>query len=223
MKPHPGRIVNFQNGKSQKWEPHTANPEGWFRGEYLHSGYALFTLVNAIDKPLRNAFIKAYNDSGCDAETRVPLIQPMSIRKVGFKLVGRAPSSAGTRIIRLTLLDGSGASAHEIARGEVTIKIVPPNATHDVTFISSIDGSVQYYAIVPPRGPDNGKRGALSFSLHGAAHRQEDARHRSEPHLPDRTFDGRTRDVDNRRAISRPVPRDRSECRVDKLVDMRVP
>lgn len=268
-----GKTVTFQNGKTKKWIRRTADSEGWFRGEYLHIGYGLFTVhssrdrvalleqmgndyafingvprqgnkyatqdtwpswspsynfsivpirlkkgdnqllfvckrsvlkvkiqdigpevlfnvrrpivpnflvgepvdyyaavtvINATDKPLVDAYIRAYNDSGCYAETQVPLIQPMSIRKVGFKLVGRAPSSAGETTMKLALLNGSGESAKEIAHSQIRIKIVPPTATHDVTFISSIDGSVQYYAIVPPRGRTNCEKKALFFSLHGA-------------------------------------------------------
>lgn len=273
IKATPGEIVTFQNGKREAWTVYSTDSAGWFNGEYLHSGYGLFTinspdnriallegngndlvyvngvprqgnkysytdvwpkwsphfdysiipirlhkgknqllfacyrsilkvrlkyirpevlfntkhltlpdllagvpsnyfggvtLINATDKPLRNAYIKAYNDNGYSAETRVPLIQPMSIRKVAFKLAGPAPSSTGEMAIKLALYDGAPSSSREIASSEISVKVVPPNATHDVTFISSIDGSVQYYAIVPPRGPDNGKKKALFFSLHGA-------------------------------------------------------
>lgn len=130
--------------------------------------YAAVTVINATGKPLRGAFIKAYNDRGYSAVTEVPLIQPMSIRKVGFKLVGPAPSSTGKIPIRLALYNGAASSAKVIARSEIFVKTVSPKAAHNVTFISSLDGSVQYYAIVPPRGPANGKKKALFFSLHGA-------------------------------------------------------
>ena len=130
--------------------------------------YAAVTLINATDKPLTGAYIKAYNDDGYSAETEVPVIQPMSVRKIGFKIVGPAPSSIGTATIKLALFNGNGVGAKELAHSEISIKTVPPTAEHDVTFLSSIDGSVQYYAIVPPRGPDNGEPKALFLSLHGA-------------------------------------------------------
>ena len=269
----PGESVTFQNGKTEKWTERAADSVGWFKGEYLHVGYGLFTVhsnkdrvalleqmgddfsfvngvpmqgnkyatqdtwpswspaynfsilpirlrkgdnqllfvckrsvlkvkldyipsevlfnvnrptlpsllvgqpvdyyaavtvINATDKPLRGAFIKAYNDRGYSAVTEVPLIQPMSIRKIGFKLVGPAPTTVGKIPIRLALYDGAGASAKVIAHSEVSVQAVPPDAVHNVTFISSIDGSVQYYSIVPPRGPVDGKKKALFFSLHGA-------------------------------------------------------
>ncbi|HUI29501.1 MAG TPA: prolyl oligopeptidase family serine peptidase, partial [Candidatus Acidoferrales bacterium] len=133
--------------------------------------YAAVTVINATDRPLQSAYLEAYNDSGYSSETEVPIIQPMSIRKVGFKLVGPAPSSAGTMSVNLRILDGITADAQELARTEVSVKIVPPTSTHNVTFISDIDHSVQYYSIVPPRNLDstnNSKLKALFLSLHGA-------------------------------------------------------
>lgn len=135
---------------------------------------AAITVVNATDQPMKDVYIEAYNDSGYSAETKVPLIQSMSIRKVGFKLIGPAPSSVGTTIIKLAVLDGPDASAKEIANTEISVKVVAPDLTHNVTFISDIDSSVQYYALVPPRDFDtkdtagDGKPKALFFSLHGA-------------------------------------------------------
>ncbi len=136
--------------------------------------YAAITIINVTDKQLRDASISAYSDGGYSAVTKVPMIQPMSVRKIGFKIIGPASSSAGTKSIKLKILDGPDASAKEIANAEIVAKIVPPTSTHNITYLSDIDGSVQYYAIVPPRNPDpkdmsdDGKPKALFFSLHGA-------------------------------------------------------
>jgi dienelactone hydrolase len=274
-----GETVTFQSGQTESWTSRTADSAGWFRGEYLRSGYGLFdvpsaqdrvvlleamgnylvyvngvpregntygykdtwnswepafdysmipirlkkgdnqllflcgrgmlkvkfedassnmsfnikdvtvpdllvgekvdcyaavTVINAADRQLKDASISADSDGGYSAVTKVPLIQPMSVRKVGFKLVGPAPSSAGTKSINLKILDGPDATAREIANAEIVAKVVLPGSTHNVTFLSAIDSSVQYYAVVPPRNPDpqdvsdNGKPKALFFSLHGA-------------------------------------------------------
>ncbi len=130
--------------------------------------YAAVVLINATDKPLSNAFIRVSDNSGISTETQVPLIQPMSLRKVGFKMTGPAPTTADTLSLKLTLFTKNGGASKELANAEIPIKVVSPSATHNVTFLSDIDGSVQYYAIVPPRGPDNGKPKALFLSLHGA-------------------------------------------------------
>ncbi len=269
----PGRKVQFQNDSVETWKSYSADSAGWFKGQYLQSGYGLFTirsdrdrtallegmgndlvyvngvpmqgnkyaykdkyppwepafnfsilpvhlrkgdnqllfvcyrgllkveltrippgvlfnvkhltlpnflvgksvdywaavtLINATDRPLKGAFIKAYNDSGFSATNRVPLIQPMSIRKIGFKLVGPAPSSVGITTIDLTLMTGSDPQSKVLAKSQIFVETVEPTSTHNITFISTIDSSVQYYALVPPRGPNNGKPKALFLSLHGA-------------------------------------------------------
>ncbi len=130
--------------------------------------WASVNVINATGKPLENAYIRAYSDSGISAETKLPLIQPMSLRKVGFKLVGHAPSSSGVMHIELSLMTKTKGSTHELTRTEISVKVVPPSATHNITFLSNIDSSVQYYSIVPLNGPDDGKPKALFLSLHGA-------------------------------------------------------
>jgi hypothetical protein len=130
--------------------------------------WAAITVINATSKPLSNAYIKTVGGGGLSSETRVPLIQPFSVRKVGFRLTGPAPSSAGEVAVTLRLMDGNGNTAKEITSANISVKAVEPNKTHNITFISDIDSSVQYYALVPPLGPDNGKPKALFFSLHGA-------------------------------------------------------
>lgn len=130
--------------------------------------WAAVNVINATDKPLSDAYIEAYSDSGISAETKLPLIQPMTLRKVRFKLVGHAPTSSGMTRIKLSLLTKVAGTTNELTRTEISVKVVPPSAAHNVTFLSDIDGSVQYYSVVPPRGPKDGKPKALFLSLHGA-------------------------------------------------------
>ncbi len=129
--------------------------------------YAAVVVINATHKPLIDAVIKASSSAGIGGQTKVPIIQPMSLRKIGFKLVGPPPTAADTMGIQLSLYAG-GRNAKKLASGEIDIETVIPSATHKVTFISDIDSSIQYYAVVPPRGPNNGKPKALFLSLHGA-------------------------------------------------------
>ncbi len=130
--------------------------------------YASVVVINATEKPLEGAYLRAEGPSGVTGEGKVPLIQPMSLRKVAFKLRGPAPTSTDSVTIKLQILSGSNSDAKELASGSFDVETVPPTAVHNVTFVSDIDGSIQYYAVVPPRGPDNGKPKALFLSLHGA-------------------------------------------------------
>ncbi len=129
---------------------------------------ASIVVINATKNPLEDAFIKADDENGISAETKVPVIQPMSLRKVGFKLTGPTPQSSGEIKVKLDLFIRSKAAITGLARTDIHVKVIPPSSVHNVTFISTIDGSVQYYAVLPPRGPDDGKPKALFLSLHGA-------------------------------------------------------
>ncbi len=135
--------------------------------------YAAVAVINSSDKELREASIVATVEGGRAVATKVPLIQPMSIRNVAFRIVGRAPVSIGAKSIYVKILEGTG-SGRELASAAIEVKTVAPTSTHNVTYLSQIDSSVQYYAIVPPRNPDplgttgDGSPKALFFSLHGA-------------------------------------------------------
>ena len=128
--------------------------------------YAAVDVINATDSPLDDAVIKAFSDSGISASTGVPLVQPMSVRKVGFKLSGVVPSRTGLMKVQIDLVKKDQAIALDST--DVHVRIVEPSATHNVTYLSNIDSSVQYYSVVPPKGPDDGRKKALFLSLHGA-------------------------------------------------------
>ncbi len=86
-------------------------------------------------------------------------IPAMSIRKVPFKFkLDTARAGALPLILKLS----SGAQALP-----AIINVVTSTATHKETFLSQIDGSVQYYSVVPAQktSPSN----ALILSLHGAS------------------------------------------------------
>jgi len=100
----------------------------------------------------------------------IPLITSLSSRKVAFKIpqipaefiVGSATSG------RLLIVDDKGKIQGNPEGLNLTFTIKTAGEKHKVTFISSIDGSVQYYAVVPP--VDGFKEGqALFVSLHGAS------------------------------------------------------
>ena len=96
----------------------------------------------------------------------VPSVPIMGMRKIAFRLKARAPGRKGTLPVRLALLGGT---SHRdlLDSATVMIPIVSANEPRRETFISSIDGSVQYYAVTPPL-PGSGERPALFLSLHGA-------------------------------------------------------
>nr|PZN49097.1 MAG: alpha/beta hydrolase [Bacteroidota bacterium] len=117
---------------------------------------------NATNKTLRNLTLTSTLE-GKSAVTRLPDIPPLTIRKVGFKF---DPSNAGTvgkHNCQLQLKQGQKTLYQE----QVTVETMNPSSQHSYTFISEIDGSVQYFAVTPQTGgPKEGS--ALFLSVHGA-------------------------------------------------------
>jgi dienelactone hydrolase len=140
-------------------------------------------VVNAADAPLRGASISARLPGGPPVATPVPTMPPMSVRKVGFLLAGPAPDRPGDQEIvlelhRATRPRGPGALAPADSI-TLPLKCVDAAEPRKITFVSGIDGSVQYYALNPARVPadrgagaassSHGAHRALFLSLHGAA------------------------------------------------------
>ncbi len=96
----------------------------------------------------------------------VPSIPPLSVRKVPFEIKHKAFSKAGSQSLQLTV----GQNKRQV-NDTVTLSIAvkQPTDMYKRTFISRIDGSVQYYAVRPavPLSGDNENLGMV-ISAHGA-------------------------------------------------------
>ena len=101
-------------------------------------------------------------------------IPPFMTRKLAIPLLLGAPDRAGPATVSLRLRARAGAKSVDAPAFELALKTVDPAAHHVRTFVSDIDGSVQYYGVVPqaPRAADAGAapagKPALVVSLHGA-------------------------------------------------------
>lgn len=137
----------------------------------LHAGkrvetFGAVVVVNATDAPQTAMTIVATLPGGRPVATPVPRIEPLSVRKVGFRIMG-PPPAAGAETVRLQLaLKGSGSTF----RTTLDLRVRKSGQTYKHTFISRIDGSVQYFAVNPaqPR-PASTSKPALVLSLHGAS------------------------------------------------------
>ena len=131
-------------------------------------------LINASTEPLARLRIQADSPGSPATVTDVPTILPLSTRKVPFHLKGPAPDKEGTHALTLKLLSPPGAKAQLSDTASLTLAVRRPEQTHKRTFISQIDGSVQYYAHVPAKPSEQGTRDkgqgtSLVMTLHGAA------------------------------------------------------
>ncbi|MCK6572743.1 prolyl oligopeptidase family serine peptidase [Myxococcota bacterium] len=102
-----------------------------------------------------------------DTALSLPALPPGGMTKLAFALQLRAaPGDAGTtRAVRLRV-----ASPDLPFRYEQTIDlpVVDPQATHRESFLSAVDGSAQYFGLVPPSGFDPARTYGVVLTLHGA-------------------------------------------------------
>lgn len=123
-------------------------------------------VINSTAEPLTDLTLRAFRKDAKSLTTDLPALPPLSTRKVLFHLDGSSPTGAETtdlnleltrKFSRRTLLD----------TGKVGLRVRQPNQTRKITFVSGIDGSVQYYGLNPMQ-PGGSGTPALFLSLHGA-------------------------------------------------------
>ena len=119
-------------------------------------------VVNTSEKALTGLQLVS-NLAGRTRTTAVPVIPALSSRKVIFEFDGSAVKAGGTNPCALSLLQ----KGKPLDKASVSIEAVAPGASYSRTFISNIDGSLQYYAVTPSSSTSNGPE-ALFLSVHGA-------------------------------------------------------
>ncbi|WP_456441314.1 carboxylesterase family protein, partial [Caldithrix abyssi] len=122
---------------------------------------AAVVVLNNTANPLKDVTISS--DNPLIPETKVPIIQPFSARKVPFFIKGRAPQEKGNLPVTLYL----NWKGKRVAQAKINLRVVGTEDVQKHTFISHIDGSVQYFAINPAQMHD-GSPLALVLSVHGA-------------------------------------------------------
>ncbi|WP_158859005.1 carboxylesterase family protein [Lunatibacter salilacus] len=119
-------------------------------------------VVNSTTKAITNAKMEL-RLSGSSTLTDLPTIPAMTIRKVGFRINAKDISEKGEYTATLNLQVGNKAADSQ----EITLFGRENTEHYKQTFISEIDGSVQYYGVAPQIG--GGTPGsALFLSVHGA-------------------------------------------------------
>lgn len=99
--------------------------------------------------------------------TAVPPLLPASVRKVGFAVAAPAPAQPGKVPLRVRVLRKG--TPEPLDALDLTLGVVKPEATHKRTFVSDIDGSVQYFSLVPAKPAGDGAKPGLVLTLHGAS------------------------------------------------------
>ena len=134
---------------------------------------AAIVVVNGSKTPLRDYSIRVTQPGGAQPEqSDLPLIQSLTVRKVGFALHAMSACCPGSHSLHLELLD---AQKRVLDTATLLLRVLDVGAPRRETFISTLDGSTQYFAVNPQipeaaeRMRHTGERPALLFSLHGAS------------------------------------------------------
>jgi predicted esterase len=124
---------------------------------------AAVVVVNTTANTLKGLTIQTQLKAGKKVNTAIPNILPMTTRKVMFKIDAGSVKAKDNYPLSVSL----SASGKEIDTATIVMEAVEPTASYKNTFVSQIDGSLQYYGVTPKLGttlPGD----ALFFSVHGA-------------------------------------------------------
>lgn len=117
-----------------------------------------------------NNWVKNYTITsellGNSKESKVIAIPPMSVLKVPFSIASVSKETAlGSVDLNLKLKNNNNQA---VSNQLVKLKVKTKHQHHKKTFISAIDGSVQYYSVAPSTDK-NSETQALFLSVHGAS------------------------------------------------------
>jgi dienelactone hydrolase len=118
-------------------------------------------IINNSDKPLKGLVVSAAY-TGTAKTTDIPVIGRQSMRKVAFVFSSSGINTKGDYVFTLTLKQ----NGKILDEKKVTVAAVDPLQHQSYTFISRIDGSVQYYSVAPPSKELS--KPAFFLSVHGA-------------------------------------------------------
>lgn len=136
--------------------------------------WAAIRVVNATEKHLKNLTVRTTLTTTNGEKTGKPIeyktdgIMPMAVRKIKFQLPATGKELMnGPLQAKLELIhDGEVIDTTTIDLRQVSSAI-----HHERTFVSQIDGSVQYYSVAPALRTEPGDTAAKAFilSVHGAS------------------------------------------------------
>ncbi len=124
--------------------------------------WAAVVIANTTNRVLTHLQIRS-ELQGQVITTSLPGIQALASRKVGFQINATSATQKGDHPVKIVLLE----NGKPLDTQEITLTAPAAGEQYIQTFVSNIDGSVQYYAVAPQSQPD-GKAPALFFSVHGA-------------------------------------------------------
>ncbi len=127
-----------------------------------YSGYIGIPIMNTTEDIIENIRIEVTGDNILRAEKRISRLEPFSLIKVPLSLIGQVANTDSV-LIRIFVMYNS-----IVTCDSCWIKVRNSNEPYVKTFISRIDNSCQYYAVLPPKDYNADSTYALIMSCHGA-------------------------------------------------------
>ncbi len=128
--------------------------------------YGAIPIINATDHTYGDLMIKSWSGNSAAEYYPVDELNPLSIFKAAFRIKLPAQTDSGKIKLNLSVVNKENGEEKVLASTVIDLRVVYLSDNRKETFISGLDGSVQYYAINPPI--DLKGRPALFLSLHGA-------------------------------------------------------
>lgn len=119
-------------------------------------------IINSSEKDKKNLKIKAVM-AGKTVISSLPVVPAMSTRKVPFVVDASSVTTLGKNEYSLVLID----AGNVVDKRNCVLESVKSTDKYRATFLSEIDGSLQYYAVAPQTG-GSVKGASLFLSVHGA-------------------------------------------------------
>jgi pimeloyl-ACP methyl ester carboxylesterase len=129
--------------------------------------WAAIRIINLTEKPLKGLKIRSTLPTGEQMEYQTDDLIAMSVRKVKFQFPALPANDreAGEITVGVELLDRSGKVLDRI---NIPVRKAPVSEHHTRTFVSRIEGSVQFFTTAPALRKTPGETKGLTLSTHGA-------------------------------------------------------
>ncbi len=126
--------------------------------------WAAVRVINTQEKDMDDLTIRCILESGEVATYKTDRVMEMSVRKVKFRIPSTSIKHEDGKVqATLVLIDKNEKELHRIS---FELSQREANTHHERTFVSNIDGSVQYYSVAPSTSTSEDQ--ALVLSVHGA-------------------------------------------------------
>jgi dienelactone hydrolase len=126
-------------------------------------------VVNSTTNFVHDLVLTAASRGGKATTTPIPTILPLSTRKVGFSLNHSGKSDTNRVEFKLTLSKKNSRHEEALDSATLNLRLRAVDEKRKETFISNIDGSVQYFGITPARPlARNHPPLGLVLTVHGA-------------------------------------------------------